>query len=258
MSIRAPQGPLGSLASRSLGEEPFFRGGTYVQSVINPSYPGASPAGSLGSAGSGRVIATMDPSDSRRGPPAVIDSQAGVTALTPPPRRVSQVPRLICPRVLSPFTPGSPAGAGGSLDSPAGGRLHRYLAGWPSSISVTRPKRVHAFALRPAGLLRGASTAGLLPTPPASLPVERAIDWITTFQVTRSARLILAHQKAQKAQIFATIEPMPPLSFAPIRPRAGGAMIGGYRPPPPPFFLYPQIAQNSQNVLPAGPALTEG
>ncbi len=77
LSIRAPQGPLGSLASRSLGEERLFRGGTYVQSVLNPSYPGASPAGSLGSAGIGRVIATMDPSDSRRGPPAVIDSQAG-------------------------------------------------------------------------------------------------------------------------------------------------------------------------------------
>jgi hypothetical protein len=40
----------------------------------------------------------------------------------------------------------------------------------------------------------GASTDGLLHTPPELLFDERAIAKVTTFQVTRSARLVLAHQ----------------------------------------------------------------
>jgi hypothetical protein len=77
-----------------------------------------------------------------------------------------------------------------------GGGLHHYLAGWPLSKCVTRPNRVHlrygshvrSAGLRPFGLLRG---------PPASLPAERAINRVTSFQVTRSARLNLAHQITQ-------------------------------------------------------------
>ena len=138
-----------------------------------------SSAGFLRSAGVGRVIATMDPSDSRRGRLSVIDSLEALAAkkplvgrrtmplecrrLTPPPGRVSQVPGLICPRALSPFTPGSPVRAGGSLDSPTGGRLHHNQAGWPSSICVTRPKRVHAFALRLAGLRERGFDGGIAP-----------------------------------------------------------------------------------------------
>jgi hypothetical protein len=77
-----------------------------------------------------------------------------------------------------------------------GGGLHHFPAGWPLSICVTRPNRVHlrygsrvrSAWLRPFGLLRG---------PPAPLPAERAISRATSFQVARSARFILAHRKAQ-------------------------------------------------------------
>jgi hypothetical protein len=56
--------------------------------------------------------------------------------------------------------------------------------------------------VRSAGLRR----AGLLRSPPASLPVERAIDRVTSFQVTRPARLGLAHQRtAKETMILADI-----------------------------------------------------
>ena len=150
-----------------------------------------SSVGSLCSTGVSRFLATMDPSDSRRNPTVVMSSHRGLEA-TPPSRRVSQVPRLIFPRALSTITPGGPMGAFARF-FPIGGGLHHCLAGWPLSISVTRPNRVHlrygsrvrSAGLRPFGLLRG---------PPAPLSAERAINRATTFQVARSARLILAHQ----------------------------------------------------------------
>jgi len=75
-----------------------------------------------------------------------------------------------------------------------GSGLHHFSAGWPLSIGVTRPNRVHlrygsrvrSARLQPFGLLRG---------PPAPLPAERAISRVTSFQVIRSARLVLAHRK---------------------------------------------------------------
>ena len=78
-----------------------------------------------------------------------------------------------------------------------GGGLHHFSAGWPLSIGVTRPNRVHlrygsrvrSARLQPFGLLRG---------PPAPLPAERAISRVTSFQVTRSARLVLAHRKHER------------------------------------------------------------
>jgi hypothetical protein len=48
-----------------------------------------------------------------------------------------------------------------------------------------------SLALRLTRSLAGASTAGSLPTPPGPLPAERAIRKATSFQVTRSVRLIL-------------------------------------------------------------------
>ena len=80
-----------------------------------------------------------------------------------------------------------------------GGGLHHSLAGWPLSSCVTRPNRVHlrygsrvrSAGLRPFGLLRG---------PPAPLPAEREINRVTSFQVTRSARLRLAHQSRKARQ----------------------------------------------------------
>jgi len=115
-----------------------------------------------------------------------------------PPRWVSQVPRLIYPRALSPTTPGGPMAASARFFT-IGSGLHHSSAGWPLSICVTRPNRVHlrygsrvrSAGLRPFGLLRG---------PPAPLPAERAINRVTSFQVTRSARLSLAHRGRKSGQ----------------------------------------------------------
>ena len=92
-----------------------------------------------------------------------------------------------------PSHPGRPDGGNRSL---LGRRWQASpsLAGWPPPISVTRPIWVHLHygsRVRSAGLRRD----GLLRTPPASLPVQRAIDRVTSFQVTRSARLALTHPR---------------------------------------------------------------
>jgi hypothetical protein len=67
--------------------------------------------------------------------------------------------------------------------------------GWPPGMSVTRPDRVHAEALRLTPLPQGAPTAGLLQTSPRWLHGERALTMASTFQLTRSARLSLAHRR---------------------------------------------------------------
>jgi len=59
-----------------------------------------------------------------------------------PPRRVSQVPRLICPRVLSPSTPESPAAASAHFFT-AGVRLHHTWKTGHLPFALTRPNRVH-------------------------------------------------------------------------------------------------------------------
>jgi hypothetical protein len=67
-------------------------------------------------------------------------------------------------------------------------------------ISVTRPNRV-SLALRLACLPREASPDGLLRRTLAWLPAERAIVRVSSFQLTRSARLGLAHQITPIPQI---------------------------------------------------------
>ena len=81
-----------------------------------------------------------------------------------------------------------------------GGGLHHSLAGWPLSSCVTRPNRVH---LRYGSRVRSAGLRhrGLLHGSPAPLPAEREINRVTSFQVTRSARLSLAHQRTQRKEI---------------------------------------------------------
>jgi len=169
----------------------FFRS-RFPQSAFLPSYRNTSSAGSLRSTGISRFFATMNPSDSQCSHMAVMFSHH-LLATLPPPHRVSQVPRLIFPHALSPLTPGGPMAASARCFT-IGGGLHHFSAGWPPSIGVTRPDRVHlrygsrvrSARLRPFGLFRG---------PPAPLPAERAICRVTSFQVTRSARLVLAHRK---------------------------------------------------------------
>jgi hypothetical protein len=78
-----------------------------------------------------------------------------------------------------------------------GNGLHHHSAGWPLSTGVTRPKRVR---FRYGSRVR---SAGLRLAPPASLPAERAINRITTFQVIRSTRLVLALRlNANKRELF--------------------------------------------------------
>ena len=134
----------------------------------------------------------MNPSDFQHGHATVMSSRLALVP-SPPPCRLSQVPRLICPRALSPTTPGGPMAACTRCFT-IGSGLHHSLAGWPRSTSVTRPNRVR---LRYGSRVR---SAGLRHVPPAPLPAERAICRITTFQVIRSARLILALPEAQRTQ----------------------------------------------------------
>ena len=143
------------------------------QSVHLLSYKNTSSVGSLCSTVISRFFATMDPSDSQRSRVTVIYSHHPL-ATNSPLRWVSQVPRLIFPRALSPITPGGPMAAF-TRSFTIGDGLHHSLAGWPLSKCVTRPNRVHlrygsrvrSAGLRPFGLLRG---------PPAPLPGERAIN----------------------------------------------------------------------------------
>jgi hypothetical protein len=93
-----------------------------------------------------------------------------------------------------PYHPDEPGGFNGSF-LPHRRRASPHPEGWPTRKSVTRPNRVrlrYGSRVRSAGLrLDGCPNA-----PPASLPAERAIDRMISFQIIRSARLRLAHRKA--------------------------------------------------------------
>jgi len=171
---------------------------TLSQSVLPPSYVNVFPVGSLRSTVISRFLATTNPSDSRRSPPVVMSSHRPLRP-SPSPRRVSQVPRLICPRALSPTTPGGPMAAYARCFATGDG-LHRSLAGWPLSTCVTRPNRVrfrYGSRVRSAGLRHRGSLRG----PPALLPVERAINRATSFHVARPTSLILAHQRRREEHV---------------------------------------------------------
>ena len=85
--------------------------------------------------------------------------------------------------------------------SPRGVRPLRMLVAWRSMSGftqsgrmatptcVTRPNRVHAFALRLTPSPSQASTSRLPGTPLSRLHGERAIPMVSTFQLTRSTRL---------------------------------------------------------------------
>lgn len=170
-----------------------FRRGTFVQAEFPPSdsaclrpgpfAPRSLPASSLLWAGP-----TPDQATLRLFIP--------VGRWLTPPRRVSQVPRLICPRAPSPTTPEGPTSAC-TRYFPIGSRLHHSLAGWPPSTGLTRPTRVrfrYGSRVRPSK----ASSAELLPPTLAGLLVERVIHKVNSFQFTRSARLALALQSISR------------------------------------------------------------
>jgi hypothetical protein len=120
-----------------------FRRGTHVQAEFPSSYPDMSAFRPLRSTVITRFPATMSRSDSRPEPclrlfipPSRWSRQAR------PPRRVSQVPRLIFLRAPSPTTPRSPAAAcahcfTASVRFPLRAKIDHF------PFALTRPKRVH-------------------------------------------------------------------------------------------------------------------
>jgi len=142
------------------------------------------------------VLTTMNPSDSRPGLMGVIDSPHPLMPAASP-GRVSQVPRLICRRPPPPITPESLTGAPARC-FPVSGRLR---PSW-------RVGRSHWFneaesgslALRLTSSPQRASTIGSPRAPPLRLHAARAINMVSTFQLTRSARLRLAHQREQRPE----------------------------------------------------------
>ena len=94
------------------------------------------------------------------------------------------------------------------------------------------PKRNEAdsgsLALRLTRSLAGASTAGLLPTPPGPLPAQRAIRKAISFQVTRSVRLILTLQRRRDAG--QTMKQVPPRLS--LRPPVSARACSGQGPRP--------------------------
>ena len=102
-----------------------------------------------------RVPATMDLSDFRRSRPAVMSSRRALRP-SPQPRRISQVPRPICPRALSPITPASPVGSMARC-APHRRRASPHPKGWPTRRKCYEGES-GSHALRLTRSLGGAST----------------------------------------------------------------------------------------------------
>ena len=117
----------------------FFRRGTFVQAEFPPSYPNMSAFRPLRSTVVTRFLAIVGRSDSRSGPLPGLCLPPG--RWFAPPCRVSQVPRLICPRALSPSTPESPRAAFAHCFTP-GVRLHPIRRTGHFPFALTGPKRV--------------------------------------------------------------------------------------------------------------------
>ncbi len=173
------------------------------------SYSASSSVGTLRSTVVTRFLATMVPSDSQSRPPAGYGFPEGVGG----------------PR------PGHPDGPLRFLDGPLrtrrplspreAGKVHALVASLAVTGFTTLWRAGHlrlrneaesgSLALRLARSLPGASTTGLRPTPPRSLSAERAICRVTSFQVTRSARLFLTLQRRKESD-----GPHPPFLLFPM------------------------------------------
>lgn len=114
-----------------------------VQSDLSSSCPIALHVGSLRSTGVGRFTATMDPSDSRTRPRNgyLFPSPVARPIHSRTPRRVSQVPDASF-GARRPQPPREARRGHSLVGPPRRWQASPNLAGWPASISVTRPKRV--------------------------------------------------------------------------------------------------------------------
>ncbi len=142
-----------------------------------------------------RFIATMSPSDSRSSQSAVMGSRTLLTQGLRAKCHSNGSLRFLT--ILSasavPSHPGEPGRCRRSL---LHGRCQAspYLEGLATLRCVTRPNRVHAFALRLTPLPSEASTAGSLRQPLGRLHGERTTTMVSTFQLTRTVKLCLTHQ----------------------------------------------------------------
>ena len=136
----------------------------------------------------------MTRSDSPQSQKTVIDSHqllADRYASVRPLGGVSQVPRLICRCPLSPTTPESPTAARARCFT-VGIRLRHIRKHGHSQLRHEAESGSLTLRLTPSP--HGASTAGSPRHPPDRLHGERAITKVSTFQLTRSTRLNLAHR----------------------------------------------------------------
>ncbi len=126
-----------------------------------------------------------------------------------------------------PSHPGKPDGCMCSL------LHHRCLAspspeGWPLP-SLCNEAQPGSLSLRLTRSLTGASPAESLRPTPGSVPVERAIDRVTSFQITRSTRLGLAHRSARNEPLPRGVwnEPLGPATGATAAMRSPSSQASG-------------------------------
>jgi hypothetical protein len=143
-----------------------------------------------------RFLTTTAPSDSRPGRWAVMDSRPSLIRKAN--HQAGSLRFLV--DLSTPAVPYHPGGFDRCKRSLLGDRFQASpsLEGWPSPDSVTRPKG--SLALRLTSSPSQASTAGLPRSPLGRLHGERAIPMISTFQLTRSTKLRLTHQRAPRAR----------------------------------------------------------
>jgi len=169
----------------------FVRSGMFIQAAFSSSYRNVFPVRPLGSAVVTRFLATMSLSDSRAEPPARLCLSG---------RRWGHWPHSVgSPRFLDrsvparcPLSPRSVRRVLALVTSPP-------MAGFISSGRLAtliwcNEAELGSLPLRLAGSPSKASPAGFLRLTLGWLHVERAIVMVNTSQLTRSARLGLAHQ----------------------------------------------------------------
>ena len=137
------QRPLPPRFRRDLGPRRLSRSGRLLPAALLSSYRIVLLLRPLRSTVITRFLATMSRSDSRPEPRLRLFIPPGRWPRPPrPPRRVSQVPPLICLRAPSPTTPRGPAVAFAHC-FPTGGRLHPSWETGHLPFTLTRPNRVH-------------------------------------------------------------------------------------------------------------------